>query len=143
MTTIGGVEVDQAFTPYDTEIIKMQAVKDDIDQRARDRGGRIDRDAMDREIKHRMAEEAGIIVDVRWYTVGEEMPDGTLKEIPGRYDAYPVPLRRVEKGGFDHERQRHEVVNDVLGLGEGGLIKVTPSEVRAALEHHAKGHRHG
>jgi hypothetical protein len=142
MSTIGGIEVDESFIPYDTEIIKMQAIKDDIDKRSQMKGGRVDRDAMDREIRSRMAEEAGILVDVRWYTVGEAMPDGSVREIPGRYDPYPVPLRRVEKGGFDHERMKHEVVNDVLGLGEGGLIKVTPGEVRSALEH-GRTHNHG
>lgn len=136
------LEYDESFMPYDTEIIKMQDIVEDIDRRVRDHGGSVDRDVMGNEIRHRMAEEAGIVVDVRWYTVGEVMPDGSVREIPGRYDPYPVPVRRVEKSEFDHDRMKHEIVNDVLGLGEGGLIKVTPGEVRAALEH-GKGHTHG
>jgi hypothetical protein len=131
----------EAFHPYDTEIIEMQRIQEDVQARALLKGDRVDRDAMNRELKDRMYTEAGLVVNVLWYTVGEEMPDGTVREIPGRYDPEVIPVGRVNKQGVDHDRMQHEIVNDVLGLGEGGLIKVTAGDVRAALEH-AKGHTH-
>jgi hypothetical protein len=131
----------EAFHPYDTEIIEMQRIKDEVNNRASLRGGSVDRDAMGRELKDRMYTEAGLVVNVLWYTVGEQMPDGSIREIVGRFDPEVVPVGRVNKQGVDHDQMKHEIVNDVLGLGEGGLIKVTTGDVRAALEH-AKGHSH-
>lgn len=135
-------QADNGFQLYDTELGKLLDLLGEIDARVQGRD-RVDRDALNREIHDRCATEVGIKVSVRWYTCGEPMPDGTLREIPGMYKPVVVPVGRVTREKeYDHERQRHEVINDALKIGEGGLIKVTPSEVRQALEM-AGGHKHG
>lgn len=135
-------EIDEGIQLYDTELGKVLDILGEIQEKRITGRDRIDRDALDREIRERCANEAGIVVSVRWYTCGEEMPDGTVREIPGMYMPEPVPIGRVTKEAeYDHERQRHEVINDALKIGEGGLIKVTPGEVRQALEM-GRGHQH-
>lgn len=134
-------EIDEGIQLYDTELGQILDILGEINQRVEGREN-VDRDALDREIRDRCATEAGIIVSVRWYTCGVEMPDGTVREIPGMLKPEPVPIARVTKElEYDHDRQRHEVINDALKIGEGGLIKVTPGEVRQALEI-GRGHQH-
>jgi len=134
-------EIDNGFQLYDSELDKLIDLMKEIEGRVL-RRQRVDRDALGNEIRERCANEVGLKVSVRWYTCGEEMPDGTVREIPGMYQPEVVPIDRVTKESeYDHDRQRHEVVNDVIGIGEGGIIKVTAADVRAALEH-GKGHKH-
>lgn len=132
---------DNGFQLYDTEMGQLLDLLGELDARVQGRGS-VDRDALNREIHDRCATEVGIEVSVRWYTCGEPMPDGTVKEIPGMYKPVVVPKSRVAKEKqYDHERQRHEVINDVLRIGQGGLIKVTAEDARRALET-VGGHKH-
>jgi hypothetical protein len=52
---------------------------------------------------------------------------------------------RLGKREFDYDRQVHEVQNDLLGLGEGGIIKADAAMAamarKEAFNGH-KGHRH-
>lgn len=135
-------EIDEGIQLYDTELGQVLDILGEIQEKRITGRSRIDRDAVHNEIRERIANEAGIVVSVRWYEAGEEMPDGTLRKIEGMYVPDIVPLRRVVKEQeYDHDRQRHEVINDALKIGEGGLIKVTPAEVRQALEM-GRGHQH-
>jgi hypothetical protein len=134
-------KADNGFQLYDTELGGLLDLLGEIDERVRGRS--IDRDSLDRELRDRCATEIGIRVSIRWYTCGEEQEDGTLKEIPGMYKPFVVPQGRMTKEAeYDHDRQRHEVINDVLGIGEGGLIKVTAEDARKVLET-VGGHKHG
>jgi hypothetical protein len=135
-------EIDEGIQLYDTELGKVLDILGEIQEKRITGRARIDRDALGNEIRERIVNEAGIVVSVRWYECGEEMPDGTVRKIEGMYKPEIVPLRRaVKELEYDHERQRHEVINDALKIGEGGLIKVTPSEVRQALSGGAR-HKH-
>jgi hypothetical protein len=138
MTTVA--EADNGFQLYDTELGKILDILGQINERVKDR--QVDRDSLDREMRERIHNEVGIKVSIRWWTCGEKMPDGTLKEIPGMYEPEIVPIERVTKElEYDHDRQRHEVINDALKIGEGGLIKVTAEDARKVLET-VQGHKH-
>lgn len=141
-STIDIEQADNGFQLYDTEMGKLLDLLGEIEHRVQG-NGRVDRDALNREIKDRCATEAGILVSVRWYTCGEEMPDGTVREIPGMYKPEIVPMGRVTKEKeYDHERQRHEVISDALKIGQGGLIKVTSEDAKRVLET-VGAHKHG
>lgn len=79
----------------------------------------------DQEIKGRFL-EVGFVVDVVW----EESLEG--QKI---YRPTIVLEQRTEelKNGFDHERQAHEIRSDLLGLGEGGVIKTDSDKAQALL----------
>lgn len=117
---------------YDTEVDKIHAVLTTLKERAESRR---DFDAFDREIKERFW-DAGFKVTVNWFHTDQaevKMPEISV-------------VGRVEEGEeFDHDRLRHEIVNDVLGLGTGGTIKVQPEDLLAAkaYEQNHKKHNHG
>lgn len=124
---------------YDSEVLTIEEILAALARRAE---GRRDRDAFDREIKERFA-DAGFAVAVNWYHVadraGQEVPDVYMPEI--------TINDRVQKGvPFDHDRQVHEVTNDLLELDEGGVIKTTgplSPEQKAIRDAHAKAPCHG
>lgn len=72
----------------------------------------------------------GLKVVVGWWTTnvdGVLMPEITISD-------------RTERGhDFDHDRQVSEVTNDLLGLGESGVIKSDPEQF-AKPSHHGHGH---
>jgi len=118
---------------YDTEIIEAEKVLDTLSKRNWKQ--HMDLDAFDREIKDRFA-QIGLVVEVKWWHTNVENVKMPEVEIVGR----------TERHEFDHDRLRHEVVNDVLELGTGGVIKMDKEQVRQIKETeegHKKQHRHG
>jgi hypothetical protein len=92
-------------------------------------------DSFQAEIIDRFA-RIGFVVDVRWYETNQ--PGVLMPEIniSGRTDDHFV---------FDRDRQTKEVTNDVLGLGEGGVLKVDKDIMKALEEGTYKGtsdHQH-
>lgn len=84
------------------------------------------------EIIERFA-EIGFKVDVRWYDTDVEgvlIPEINITD-------------RVEKNFvFDRDKQVNEVTNDLLGLGEGGVLKVDADMARALEDGSYKGKEH-
>jgi hypothetical protein len=114
---------------YESDLDKIQRVIVKINEHV---GHDADFDALQREIKGRF-EEAGYVVDVAWYEFavdGHKVEGGAMPEITiqGRTDRFE----------WDPDRQVHEIVNDTLGLGEGGWIKSG-----SGLHVPAHGHSHG
>lgn len=110
----------------DSEIIAIEKVLKKL-QDKQGKGG-VNQEAFRKEIIERFA-EAGFKVDVKWYTTNVEgvfMPEVSIVD-------------RLE-GQFDPDRMVHEVTNDLLGLGEGGVIKTTNSGLIVPKGH---GHSHG
>lgn len=104
-------DVTKTIDVYDSEIADIQRVLEALRARA---AHRVNYDAFQREAIERFA-DIGFKVDVRWYETDVE---GVLQpevNIVGRTESGHV---------FDRDRQVHEVVNDYLGLGEGGVVKV-------------------
>lgn len=97
-------------------------------------GGRhLDRGQFDAEIVDRFA-RIGFRVDVKWWHTdveGVKMPE---IEIIGRTD---------RAGAFDHEKMAHEVTSDILGLGQGGVIKTNGAEDLMKIKQVEQGHKHG
>lgn len=109
---------------YDSEIAEIEGVLDRLNERARN--GRVNFDAFDREIKDRF-HQIGFKVNVTWYhsNVAEtKIPEITITD-------------RTERHEFDYDQQVHEVTNDILDLGDKGVIKTDPAALEAG-----KGHRH-
>lgn len=109
---------------YDHEVDNIQRVLDTLKERsttARDIDGFV------REIKDRF-HTIGFEVYVQLWETNEKgtyMPEVT---ITGRVDKSHI---------FDHDRQVHEVTNDILGLGDGGVIKTDKETIkRFTGEHH-------
>jgi hypothetical protein len=83
--------------------------------------GSIEYDSFQREIKERFY-EIGFIVDVVWYETN--MAEVKMPEIV-------IKGRTENKFVFDRDRQVHEVTNDVLDLGTGGVIKADKAMMEA------------
>ena len=108
---------------YDSEIAEIQKVLEILNQRT---GKTIDLGGFDREVQDRFA-AIGFKVDVTWYhsnVEGVKIPEITITD-------------RIERKAFDHDQQVHEVTNDILGLGTGGVIKTEPGDFQKP-----KGHSH-
>jgi hypothetical protein len=90
--------------------------------------------AFEREIVERF-QESGFVVDVKWYETNAEGVFAPEVEVTGR-------CQPLGSDGFDHDRQRHEVVTNVLGLPEAdaGVIK-TPETW--SIEQAKEIHKHG
>lgn len=124
---------------YDTEILEIERVLDILNDKRRQRR---DLDSFDKEIKGRF-EEIGLIVSINWYECGVPDPDGNLVKQEDEYIPEIVIRDRVEKHLFDHDRQRHEIVNNVLempGQEKGQLLKASSAEIRKILGE--QGHHH-
>lgn len=111
---------------YDTEIIEIEKVLGALSERAT--RGRLNFDAFDREIKDRF-HKIGFLVDVAWYHT--DVAETKIPEI--------VIKDRTEARDFDYDRQVHEVTNDVLELGDKGVIKSDPKALESSGH---QGHRH-
>ena len=111
---------------YDSEINEIHKIVEVLRNRSQ---GAVDYARFTEEIRDRFA-GIGFIVSVNWYDTNVEgvlIPEIVIKD-------------RTERGhGFDHDKQVHEVTNDLLGLGEGGVIKSDPEQF-AKPSH--QGHQH-
>lgn len=92
----------------DSEILEIEKVINAINAKQKKR---VDLEGFRKEIIGRF-EEIGLGVGVRAYMTNVEGVVGFEIDIE----------RRIEPKPFDHDRQVNEVVNDLLGLGEGGVI---------------------
>lgn len=118
---------------YDSDIEQIEAVRDVLRARS---AGRRDYEEFDREIKDRYA-EIGFAVTVNWHTAAG--PDG--RQVEGTLIPVVTLDGRLDGRIFDPDRMVHEVTNDLLKLGEGGVIatgKLDPAQ-KAAMDAH-KGH---
>jgi hypothetical protein len=118
MTADGGVS---AYEIYDHEIDKIHRTLEELRRKAESPQNY---QSFQDEIKGRFA-DLGFVVDVKWWDTNVEgvlMPE---IEITGRTEAGFV---------FDRDQQVHEVTGDMLGLGQGGVIK--SSEGMAKIEQH-------
>lgn len=114
---------------YDSDVQVLQSVLATLNERTYKRH---ELDAFDREIIERFA-EAGFRVDVKWYDSTERGVFIPEVEVIGRCQP---------QGEFDHDRMRHEVVNNLLGLPEAdaGIIKTDDKWTTAKAE---EIHKHG
>lgn len=103
---------------YDEDVLNLQGVHRALEGRTYKSHNL---DAFEREIVERF-QEIGFVVDVKWYTTHSNgVPVAgvfaPVVEVTGRCAA-------IKAGEFDHDRQRHQVVNNLLGLPEAdaGII---------------------
>lgn len=96
---------------YDSEIDKIHRLTDALNTKYK-QGVRDVQGAQD-EIKERFA-GIGFVVTVKWWETNVEGLYLPEVEFTGRTDPNFV---------FDQNQQVHEVTSDLLGLGEGGVIK--------------------
>jgi hypothetical protein len=105
----------------DSEAIVIGDIWEALQEKARGRS--LNYADFDREIKERYA-EAGFVVDVVWYHTNVEsvkMPEIVFKA-------------RTERKEFDRDQMVHEVTNDILGTGQGGVIKTDKAMMKALEE---------
>lgn len=123
-------EVTSLIDLHDSEILRIERVVNVLNER---RGTSLPLEAFRREIIERFAEQAGLKVNVKVFTTTQE----------GLY-AFTVEIIDRLGGEFDPDRQVHEVTNDLLELGEGGVIKtqVTDSGLHVVGGHAHGGHHH-
>jgi hypothetical protein len=104
---------------YDSEIIEVEKIiqklnYDHVGQQ-RDVEGFVQR-TID------MFARIGLRADVAMYT----MADRQGRPVEGFMPEITIQGRINERGfEFDHDKMVHEVTNDLLGLGEGGVINTT------------------
>lgn len=118
-------DITKTLDIHDSEILEIEKVLSML--KARTAQGSLEYDSFQREIKERFY-EIGFVVDVLWYETNMaevKMPEIVIK---GRAQGEYV---------FDRDRQVHEVTNDILDLGTGGVIKIGKAEM-AALEKQQK-----
>lgn len=113
----------------DSEVLEIEKVLNTLKDRAESHTGELGN--FDNEIKTRFA-EIGFAVDVKWWHTNVEGVKLPEIEIVGR------TLARH----FDHDRMVHEVTNDILSLGTGGTIKMSPEDA-AKIAGVEAGHKHG
>lgn len=102
-------DLTQAFNLYDSEVLQIEKVTSRLMERA---ASRRDYDAFDREIRQRF-EEIGLVVKINWWSTNVEGVLSPEVDFVGR----------TEKHTFDHDQMVHEVTNDILDIGQGGVIK--------------------
>jgi hypothetical protein len=113
----------------DSELLRCEEVIKKLNER-QGRGG-TNLEKFRQEIVERFA-GIGLGVAVRVYTTNEE----------GLY-AFDIDIDRRLAGQFDPDRQVHEVTNDLLNLGEGGVIKSGGLHlVQGGHGHGGHGHKH-
>lgn len=132
MTTATGSIADL----YDHEVEQILAVQLALNERATAK--RHNYADFEKEIRGRFA-EIGFTVNVNWHTfaVGGTPQEGAMPEV--------TITGRTMKINWDPDRQVHEAVHDVLGLGEGGWIKTDPDTLKNFKDGnggHGHGHQH-
>lgn len=113
---------------YDSEVIAIGGVIERLRTRA---SKSVHYDTFQKEIKDRFA-DIGLVVDVLWYET--DQADVKMPEI--------VIKARTESHTFDRDRMVHEVTNDILGLGEGGVIKTDKGQVESMIDGSYRGQAH-
>lgn len=118
---------------YDHEVDQLMRIQARLTEKAR--YGRHNYIDFEREIRERYA-AAGFTVEVSWYgfSVDGQPQEGAMPEV--------TVTGRTAPHVFDKDRQVHEVTSDILGLGEGGVIKTDRDTVKNFLEGNG-GHGHG
>lgn len=118
---------------YDHEVEDILRVQLALNERVRAK--RHNYADFEKEIRSRFA-EIGFTVDVNWYTfaLGGTPQEGAMPEV--------TVTGRTMKINWDPDRQVHEAVHDVLGLGDEGWIKTDPDTLRNFKEGNG-GHGHG
>jgi len=103
---------------YDSEVATLQEVLATLKGRT---GKSHNLDAFDREIVERFG-EAGFKVKVNWFDTDQRGVFIPEIEVLDRCDP-------IKAGEFDHDRLRHEIVNNHLGLPseDAGIIKTPES----------------
>jgi hypothetical protein len=116
--------------PYDSEMKEITALHRALGERFST--GLHNFNAVEREIRDRFA-SIGFLVDINWY----EFEVNGQKFDPSKAAMPEITITgRIDKtAGFDHDRMQHEIRSDVLGFGEGGVMKVEPGDLKAAQEH--------
>lgn len=99
---------------YDSEMKKLIELQRALDERTYKSH---DLNAFDKEIIERFA-EAGFKVKVTWWDTDQKGTYIPEVEVIGRCEP-------IKPGEFDHDRMRHEVVNNYLDLpsSDAGVIK--------------------
>lgn len=113
----------------DSEMLEIERVLETLKRRTED-GRRVDRGRFDQEIVERFA-RIGFKVDVKWWHTN--LDDVKMPEIE--------IIGRVEAREFDHDQMSHEVTEDILGLGTGGVIQ-TSKEDLDKIHGVEQGHKH-
>lgn len=122
---------------YDHEVKQLIELTTELTELAKSRQHNYN--DFERMIRDQFA-KLGFLVNVSWYTYAvDDVPqEGALPEIT-------VTGRTDDKFQFDPDRQVHEAVSDVLGLGEEGWISTDKDTVRRFMEQnssHAQSHDH-
>lgn len=126
---IGGGSVESLIDLHDSEIIAAEKVLQKLNEK---QGKSLNLEAFRREIIERFASEANLVVRVKPFTTNQEGLFAFVIEIIDRI-----------AGQFDPDRQVHEAVNDLLDLGEGGVIQTGSGlHVVQGGHRHGKGHHH-
>lgn len=113
---------------YDSELLGCERVIEILNQRQAKGGTNLE--AFRQECIERFHDMVNLKVDVKVYTTNE---DGLF------WFEIDIVDRLTE---FDPDRQVHEVVNDILELGEGGVIK-SPSGLTVVQGGQGHSHSHG
>lgn len=122
---------------YDHEVKQLLEFQRMLTEKAR--GQQLNYPAFEREMRDKAA-ELGFTINVNWYrySIDGVEQDGAMPEIT-------VTGRTDTAFRFDPDRQVHEAVHDVLGLGESGWIKTDPETLKRFLgdqKGHGRGHGH-
>lgn len=127
----GNVEVDDSLDLYDSDILKIEVALNALMEH---QGKRMVVESFRKEAIERFAEQ-GFVVDVLTWETDQPGLYAFDFKITGRVE----PLEE-----FDHERQSHEVINDLLEIEpsmKGETIK--PTEGLRALKQKAQDDRPG
>lgn len=118
---------------YDHEVAAILGLQRELNARAEARQHNYN--DFEREIRDRFA-ALGFTVDVNWYRFGRADGDGVLAEVEGAAMPEITITGRTAKIEWDPDRQVHEVVHDVLGLGDAGWIKTDPGTLKRFQDGH-------
>lgn len=107
--------VDATIDLYDSDILKIEKVLEQLN--AEDVGQKRDIEGFVQKATDLFA-KIGLRVDVKIWTAA----DRRGQEVEGTFIPDITINGRVDKHEFDYDRMVHEVTNDLLELGEGGVI---------------------
>jgi hypothetical protein len=122
-----------ALDIYDSELKAITDLHAELNQLAG--SGQHNYTSFEQMVRDRFA-ALGFTVNVSWYTyaIGDAIQEGAMPEV--------TITGRTAKVAWDPDRQVHEAVHDVLGIGEDGWIKADPDTLKRFLGGQG-GHSHG